>query len=256
MTTRSKSKHRKLKLAAVLSFIAFLVIFGISQRQKIASYLVAWTSYEAIAPEIYIDPAATADDRVKLLKLIVAAKQRVASFYGNYTATPRIIVGSTMVSVRQFSNNEYASSYYLPFKTVIVLGPKGQNVDVIAHELGHAELSHRVGWWNINFRIPTWFDEGLAMQLDHREEYSEAKYQDYRRKQTVFPEFSAISSGSQFFSGSLEASKMHYVLSKHEVARWLGLVQHRGFYTLLEKIRAGGSFEHSYHTLENSRSHY
>ncbi|MDZ7923630.1 MAG: hypothetical protein U5M23_06135 [Marinagarivorans sp.] len=53
----------------------------------------------------------------------------------------------------------------------IIIGPQGQNVDVIAHEWLHAEIQHRVGFFRFLKEIPVWFDEGAALTLDYREPF-------------------------------------------------------------------------------------
>lgn len=53
---------------------------------------------------------------------------------------------------------------------VVLIGPKGRdNLDVIAHEMAHCELHSRRGFW-ASRRVPTWFDEVLALQVDQRED--------------------------------------------------------------------------------------
>jgi len=66
-----------------------------------------------------------------------------------------------------------ATVFYTPFRAIMVIGPDGINLDVLSHEMCHTELYHRLGWWRKEMRIPTWFDEGLAMQLDYRNTVSQ-----------------------------------------------------------------------------------
>lgn len=50
--------------------------------------------------------------------------------------------------------------YFAPFLPAIILfGPNGQNLDVMAHELVHAELAHRSSALLRIYKIPSWFDE-------------------------------------------------------------------------------------------------
>jgi aminopeptidase N len=55
-----------------------------------------------------------------------------------------------------------------PLTQYIFIGPKGQNVDVIAHELMHAEMGVRVGYLADRHSLPIWFKEGFALQVDRR----------------------------------------------------------------------------------------
>ena len=55
-------------------------------------------------------------------------------------------------------------------KNYISVSDEYLNIDIIAHELTHAELHTRLNMKALK-SIPTWFDEGLATQNDYREQY-------------------------------------------------------------------------------------
>ncbi len=69
-----------------------------------------------------------------------------------------------------------AAAQLTPFGDYTVFGPRGWNADVIAHELAHAELKARLGYWRYSRAIPKWFDEGAGMHVDERPRFSEAAY--------------------------------------------------------------------------------
>jgi hypothetical protein len=82
--------------------------------------------------------------------------------------------------------------------------------------LGHAEIHHRVGHWQRLTQIPTWFDEGLAMQVDHRERCQWSMQSGAVSSDTV----KHWTSRSQFFSGDDELTR-HNAMAKEEVRLWV-----------------------------------
>ncbi len=46
------------------------------------------------------------------------------------------------------------------------------DINILSHEISHTVLYRKIGWYRLHFKIPTWFDEGLAMQVDDRDYYS------------------------------------------------------------------------------------
>jgi hypothetical protein len=56
-------------------------------------------------------------------------------------------------------------------RTEVVLNLAHFSIDVTAHELLHAEVAQRLGFWTRTVELPVWFDEGVAVQLDWRERY-------------------------------------------------------------------------------------
>jgi hypothetical protein len=135
--------------------------------------------------------------------------------------------------------NDYASSHFIGSRACIVVGPKGRNVDVVAHELMHAELFERVGYWHRFTEIPAWFDEGVAMQVDFRPRYSVPE-QKGSLGGTGFVR--DLKSYRQFFRGDGEQLTQHYAAAKAEVARWLTNVGRHELYERFERIRAGEGF--------------
>jgi len=45
----------------------------------------------------------------------------------------------------------------------IIFGPKGQKIDIIAHEYTYAEVHYRVGWLNHLLNVPICFSEGITL---------------------------------------------------------------------------------------------
>ena len=169
-------------------------------------------------------------------QLLQEAKGRIEAKFGLMQSKPVIVFFEEQDSFWPLRLNEYGSASFLGSKTCVVIGPKGQNVDVIAHELMHAETEHRVGYWRRWLELPIWFDEGLAMQVDHRERYNLPKGMEtsYVRKLNSVSDF-AVSDGDLLTN--------HYASSKSEVALWVSKVGTDSVYDQLNSIKEGLSFD-------------
>ncbi len=143
----------------------------------------------------------------------------------------------------------------------LILGPDGNNVDVIAHERCHDELLGRLGWWTVRQEIPQWFNEGLALMVDyrfspatrnHRERYSrlhdEWLFRGQSGQESV--DLQELGTMQDFFSGSPYHVLMAYLASATEVARWLAVSGPDGLTTLITKLEAGESFGAAYARLD------
>ncbi|MDY0037377.1 MAG: hypothetical protein RBS05_15815, partial [Zoogloea oleivorans] len=129
------------------------------------------------------------------------------------------------------------STQFIGSRACVMVGPKGQSVDVVAHELMHAEIHHRVGYLKRFLQLPTWFDEGVAMQVDYRTRYSlspqDSQTADYVRGLTTF---------SSFFKGDEQAVVRNYASAKQVVASWLSKVGTTSLYAHLQRLKNGESF--------------
>ena len=97
---------------------------------------------------------------------------------------------------------------------------------MISHELFHTELCARIGYFKSNNKIPTWLDEGLAMQVDHREKYSEEQYLILKDSLGKDIRLSEISTPELFYTGDVY---FHYLLAKYQVSIWLKEIRKEGF---------------------------
>jgi hypothetical protein len=218
-------------LLAVLAIVAF-------ERQALACRLVAWSGFEQVAPRVWVDPELPAAQRTEVLRLVTRAQKTIGEFYGEYRARPTIIIGSNLKRLGWFGANAYASTHYAPWGAAVVIGPEGQNEDVVTHELAHPELFTRVGWWQNLTQVPTWFDEGLAMQFDHRETYDEHAWTVLSDAGGLVP-LQDMSDSSHFFD---EHAVAHYTQARHEVAQRLGRVGPEGVLQLIDQLAHGESF--------------
>ena len=168
--------------------------------------------------------------------LLHEAKDRIEAKFGLMQSKPVAVFFEKQDSFWPLRLNEYGSTSFLGSKTCVVIGPNGQNIDVIAHELMHAETEYRVGYWRRWLELPIWFDEGLAMQVDHRERYNLPKGTEtsYVRQLNSISDFSVSDS---------DLLTNNYASAKTEVALWVSKVGTDSVYDQLNRIKEGLSFD-------------
>lgn len=178
----------------------------------------------------------SARDAAHLSALMTSARKRIADSFGEPRAQPVIAFYGASGKIGPFKMNTYASTAFVGSRACVFVGHNGENTDVIAHEFMHAELFERVGYWRRFVAVPTWFDEGVAMQVDQRSAYAlpnDARVDAVRRLDTA----------GRFFVPEQTQLTWNYAAAKLEVARWLSKAGAKGLYPRLERLRAGERFE-------------
>ncbi|WP_019677204.1 hypothetical protein [Arsukibacterium perlucidum] len=125
--------------------------------------------YKEIRPNIFIAKASSRSNAS--LDFISKGAQRVSDTFGATIASPMIILTDSAQESDKFFASDTATPHVSPFGTCLVVGPKGQNVDVMAHEFVHAEIYARLGWVAWVLEMPRWFEEGVALLVDFREPF-------------------------------------------------------------------------------------
>lgn len=153
------------------------------------------------------------------VKLTSEAKKRTFGLFGTVTSSP---VFTCIKNPVLGMNVTYGTSRFSPgFPAIIVLGPEGLNIDVASHEYAHTELAERSSVLKRTYRIPTWFDEGLAMQVDYREEFSIEALATYGRDQDLDDLFLEKISSPNLFFRTDERGRAHYAFARCVVGLWL-----------------------------------
>lgn len=92
-------------------------------------------------------------------RLVDAAEQRVAAFYGGREAHARVLICATDACYRRIGGG--AEKGRALRTKALLLSPAGANEVIAAHELAHLELRQRLG--AAQSAVPPWFNEGLAV---------------------------------------------------------------------------------------------
>ena len=161
----------KFKLSLIVCIGSILVLMGFSQRHAFACEFIDYSNYSEIAPNIFVSSSFNLGQKENLLSTITLGKSRVNTTFGKMISNPKVVITTNESEAADFGSNAYGNALLTPLGQCIVFGPKGQNIDVIAHEYTHAEVHNRVGWLNHFLNVPIWFNEGVALLVDFRNPY-------------------------------------------------------------------------------------
>lgn len=152
-------------------------------------------------------------------ELKATAKRRVKELFASVRASPLIFCLDRPSIGLAVSHGTTRFAPFLP--SIIVLGPKGQIADVASHEFAHAEIASRTSALLRSYKIPTWFDEELAMQLDQRTDYAHAALKEHVRAGRLQQTRLAKLRWPRAFFRPDEIGKAYYAFSKCVVGGWL-----------------------------------
>jgi hypothetical protein len=229
-----------MRIGLVLGALVCLGLI-VSERHVAASVIASHGAYERLGDGLFSAAGESDADLARTREQWVEAKARVADLLGPLESEPIVVLPPTKSSAVRYGVPEVApgGSFSVPWVTYIVLAPDGRNVDVMAHELVHAELAERLGYLRYSIELPTWFDEGLAMQVDHRDE----KIAQVIRDGVPLPPVSELTSVRDFNRREVALS---YAASQIEVATWLSAPGHRGAGNFVRDLARGGDFDALY----------
>jgi hypothetical protein len=247
--------HRRLLVRLALALLVVLVVAApvawyVRHPRPAHAFLVGFSGLPRVDDDVYVDPAMTEAERQSVRGMQAQARARVTAMFGSIQSRPVVIAIVTPELVARYgsSTKGTALTYLTWWRSYIVLGPNGRNVDVLAHEMTHVELRERVrgGLFNLDAVVPMWFNEGLAMQNDARPEYSHAVFDRMAARGVVPPALADLATVESFRSGGADRVRMAYMVSKFEVERWLAGGGRARLLRLLEGLDTREAFEKRY----------
>jgi hypothetical protein len=265
LKTRQPVKKLVIRFGKIL-LIGFMVLAGsiaFLYPQIFFCHLISFSDFSSEERSIYFSPEIKQVHFPILKVLIAKSEARVDSFYSGKKSNPVFIICSNAGQYEKYcSSTEGAGcSIGTPWgSNYVILNAQGLNVDVISHEMSHIELLERLGWWKTTFKIPQWFNEGIALMLDRRfvnnsdpaDRYFE--YMDewlyYTRGGQEILELEDISTIKGFFNGGQRQVMLAYMTSAMEISYWLARSGGKGFRDFMDKIKRGDSFSDAYITVE------
>jgi hypothetical protein len=244
---RAKKKRVLLFITILLTLAAVVVaMFQFTQFGYLTTvpYRSAFTK---IASDVYINRN-YAGDRQELLEMIEKAKDRVRTFFGDVLFQDQtiFIICDDEKLIRKLGEDHGTVVFSFPTEAhFICISDEYLELDILAHEITHAELRSRLSA-EAQKAIPTWFDEGLALQNDYRERYSEAQWiaQTDNGKNMVAPE--DMDTPAEFYAGEAEDRRFRYLNAKHELDIWMTAHGQHGLLELLDSLNGGADFATAY----------
>ncbi len=234
MSTSNNLAARRIITATILGLLLFLGSSAFLFRYTIACESLPHLAHDRIDEQIFMANDIDSENLETLIRRVAAASQRIAEIYGTPESRPRILVTSNSRTAGKWGANNTASMHRTPWRSCIILGPDGQNIDVIAHEWLHAEIQHRVGFWRFLMEVPVWFDEGAALTVDHREPYLPENI-ELPDEQIIAVQ--SLVKARDFFSGNI---RENYQAARMAVAP---LIDATRFYDDLGRLADGQSFD-------------
>jgi len=227
-----------LALIPVTAFAHFILF-----PQETRSILIDFSSFNKEG-RLYFNHNTKKSSIENIQSLIENASARVSQFWGGKMANPKFIYCDQDADFKNYSVNPKAPAVtYCKLGTYVVLSKEGVDLDIIAHEISHAELFTRVGFYNWTIVIPDWFKHGLAMQNDYRRYYSTDTLTARTDHFKNMLDITQFKTGAQFYSGTMEQIMLRYMIAKYVVGRWYSrekLIQ------LTKDLNSGKSFDEAF----------
>ena len=245
---KAKRKPVLMIITAVLVLlITAAVYFFQFDHTGYAMTIPARDSFMQIADNVYINRD-NAKSPEEILAQIEQAEDRVRAFYGelHYKDETLIIVCDDPGLKEKLGGGKSTFTMLVPSKKhYICLSDDYFNLDIVSHEITHAELHTRLNP-NALMNIPMWFDEGLATQNDYREKYSEENWAALTDNGKDAVALEDMDGASEFHTRDDEKRYLHYVNAKHEVAQWMEEHKREGLLDLIDRLNNGEDFHSVY----------
>ncbi len=151
----------------ILLLLAGMLALGAAAvpRAVYAYVCPACFGLERVAPRIYLEKGAP--DSAAILRDVEQARARVATYYGDFSEQPVLLICATQACNRRLGGRgAKAITYGTRF---IRVAPGGINPVILSHEFSHVLVHKRRGPW---LPLPAWFDEGLAAVVSADPRYS------------------------------------------------------------------------------------
>lgn len=235
------------KRIVIRTFVAFVLLIGASFAGLVVAMPGAATCafLEQTSLVLWSDSkyAESTDemDHKRYEALLTQARSRISRTFGDSTSNPHIVFFNSTQPFIFYQPNLYGSTQFFGNKVCVFIGPEGQNIDVVSHELVHADIFSILGAIDRTLHLPVWLDEGIAMQVDHRPEYV-LENPDFRK----LSEVNSWNTYREFFDASADGELANrYALAKTRAAGWVEATGTEPLYTILKGLVSGGMSEES-----------
>lgn len=209
---------------------------------------VPYRNFTEIQNNVYVENGYSGNiDEVK--SLVDEARSRVLGFWGSIESSPAVIISDNAGTLAKLGgDHDTATAIIFKAYSYIAVSDEYLNVDVLAHEMTHAELHTRLYKGKLpQTLIPTWFDEGVATQNDYREQYSDEMWRIRTENGSDIIALDKMDTPSEFYAGTADDRRFRYLISRHEVKEWINRNGTDALIRLIERVNAGEDFYELYY---------
>jgi len=230
-------------LLTVTAFFGSIVLFTAVQIPGVAPMLCPWCQgFQRLEPGLYIEGAASEADRQQNEAWLRKSRLAVGHYFGPLQSDPTIFICVTEGCYAQAERRGGQTVGISFLDWVIVLSPRAKTEVAMTHELTHTELHTRLG--PLLFKVPTWFDEGLAVYVSNDGHYLAPP--GSKTRCIVEPPTRLPSNGATWLSAT-EDSTTPYAEAACLVSIWLeGRDGEGAVLRLVSDIKAGVPFARAY----------
>ena len=248
-----KAKKKEAILSVIISLILLIVAavvwffeFNPTGYRMSVSHRA---SFEKISDNVYVNRN-YAGSRDEITHLIDEAKSRVKDFYGSLTCPDRTAIiicddEKLLAKLGGDHDTHHLSTLFPVKRSYVSVSTEYLTIDILAHELSHAELYERLSGKAFR-RVPTWFNEGIALQNDYREQYGPEAWAEQTDNGKKIVAHEDMDTAAEFYSGTKEDRRFRYLNAKHDIAEWLEKHGLQGFMALIDSLNGGEDFSAAY----------
>ncbi|WP_127534555.1 gluzincin family metallopeptidase [Paenibacillus kobensis] len=243
-------RQKRIKIVSfiiILIFILATLIYYLIYTKQTNAVLVKYSNMKQIVHHVYVEPDSSENEKAELIYYVQSATKKIEALFGQRESTPILIYAKSEKTLKKYANSDIGQTYYFPWNNYMVIGTRGFNENVIAHEFTHAELRKRL---KNSSKVPVWFDEGLAAMIDGRYSDNEMVWNIQTNNGKNLIDFNLLDSHSAFLPNA--QSHRNYELACYEVSRWYGIVGKSGLVKLIDDLNKGGHFDDVYIAIEKN----
>lgn len=202
--------------------------------------LIGFSDFHKVGDNLYFESNLNKTEQESIITLLYAAKARISKTFGEPIAEPTIIVVGSAKTANDYGLHDVPGKFFFtPWGNYLVLNQTQLSLDVTAHELVHAEIAQRLGYVSRFRDIPTWFDEGVALQVDFRSHYM---FDCVTFNKVEIERVKRLDNPSQFWSKDKDQNIKNYQAAKAAVCELFKRISPSSLYDYLKKIRQGANF--------------
>ena len=219
----------------IVAFVIAVSGIAYAYANVVRLALIDYSDFRKLDRNVYLSSTLLENSDERVVSLLADARKRIVARYGKPKANPVIVVLGSEEEQKNYGLNDAPGMLlFAPWNNYLLLNYGTASVDVAAHELVHAEVVNRVGYFKRQLYIPTWFDEGVGMQVEYRPKYVSTTTID----QSEFERLISLSTPGKFWSRDKHQNIENYRTAKLAVSE-IFKNSDEGLYAILAKIQSG-----------------